>query len=515
MSFLKSNKYAGGIADLYLLPVIRFKGLGFNSSTGLFVPRGMKNFLSHIPFTIDTGRWRAQKKNGAWDIRVSCTIKGADHSILDFLEYWQKHPFIIVARDANSSWVVLGDYENYFLYSTEFDSGADFSEGATIAFQVSKNIIIPPRFVFNPFINTPPHARAVAINGFMQQGETITGVYSYIDYDEDVESNSLYKWQIADDANGLNLQDIAGETSQSLELNILMTMKYIRFGVTPYDGIDYGAQAFSQWQFVAEENSINKPPDALGVNILGVVKNGETVSGTYTYIDEEGDPEWGTAFAWYMAENASGLNRITLTETSQNLTLDASHSNKYLQFGVTPNNSNGTGVERLSDYKLVERKLEYNYGAFIVSMVYKATHITNAGVIEINIDETSDGTARPIFRVSNQLPTPILSGDTWLNFEFELRITHTTAHAGVYPWPIIIDGASRLQVTTSGREINFDSALEVGQWMIVTGRVRAASSVSGFNGVHIEPNPGGVLTQFSDWAGAKYEFKNFGMSYLV
>lgn len=93
------------------------------------------------------------------------------------------------------------------------------------------------------------------------------------------------------------------------------------------------------------------PPTATNVLISGSPVVGETLTGTYTYNDINGDPEQGTTYQWYRADDGQGLNESVISgATSQTYTLQGFDETKYIRFGVTPANVNAVGSEAFSPY---------------------------------------------------------------------------------------------------------------------------------------------------------------------
>lgn len=103
-----------------------------------------------------------------------------------------------------------------------------------------------------------PVAENVAFTGTEQVGQTLTGTYDYVDSDGDPESGTTFKWYRADDGTGTNETAISGATSQSYELTETDEGKYIRFGVTPANGVAIGVEAFSGYsgEIQAESQSL-------------------------------------------------------------------------------------------------------------------------------------------------------------------------------------------------------------------------------------------------------------------
>lgn len=92
---------------------------------------------------------------------------------------------------------------------------------------------------------------------------------------------------------------------------------------------------------ILQENE-NKVPMVTSVTIDGTLKNGATLTGQYTYIDEEGDIEYGTTFRWLRYNDSNGLTGETVLGTYQSYTITTDDISKYLKFEVTPASSSGT-----------------------------------------------------------------------------------------------------------------------------------------------------------------------------
>jgi hypothetical protein len=120
------------------------------------------------------------------------------------------------------------------------------------------------------------------------------------------------------------------------------------------------------------ETVIDTPPSASSVSISGSLVAGNQITGNYTYNDVDGDPESGTTFQWYRADNQSGTSKAAISgATSQNYTLNAANVGKYIQFGVTPANANSTGAEALSAWSTV---VEASNTTALIGSVYANTN---------------------------------------------------------------------------------------------------------------------------------------------
>ena len=188
-----------------------------------------------------------------------------------------------------------------------------------------------------------PTATVQAITGTLQVGETLTGHYTYSDVNGDLEGISTYKWYRSDDSSGLNKATIAGVTSVTYVLQAADTGKYISFEVTPVasTGVAQGTATSSAWAGVIVPAEV--APTATVQAITGMLQVGATLTGHYTYSDVNGDIEGTSAFKWYRADNASGLNKTEIAgATSANYMLQAADTGKHISFEVTPVAQTGT-----------------------------------------------------------------------------------------------------------------------------------------------------------------------------
>jgi uncharacterized repeat protein (TIGR02543 family) len=96
----------------------------------------------------------------------------------------------------------------------------------------------------------------------------------------------------------------------------------------------------------------NLPPEALDVGIDGTLEVGQTVTGTYEFVDDENDEEGESFYQWYAADSEDGSDRVALSgATALTLELTDDHVGKYLIFEVTPVAATGTlqGVAAAGD----------------------------------------------------------------------------------------------------------------------------------------------------------------------
>ncbi len=84
-----------------------------------------------------------------------------------------------------------------------------------------------------PAFNRAPEAASVSFSGMMYVGETLTGSYTYFDYEGDEQGTSTYQWYRADDSLGTNQVPISGAINLAYNLQQDDYSKYIAFKVIP------------------------------------------------------------------------------------------------------------------------------------------------------------------------------------------------------------------------------------------------------------------------------------------
>jgi len=110
---------------------------------------------------------------------------------------------------------------------------------------------------------------------------------------------------------------------------------YVRAYAINSVGITYGNGVYF--------STANVPPLALDVTITGIVKVAEVLRASYTYFDLERNPESGTSFQWYVANDTTGGPVTAITNATNNTYLvTAASQGKFLRVGITPRASAGT-----------------------------------------------------------------------------------------------------------------------------------------------------------------------------
>ncbi|GIP22841.1 S-layer homology domain-containing protein [Paenibacillus sp. J22TS3] len=223
--------------------------------------------------------------------------------------------------------------------------------GKYISFEVT------PRSAEEPMVGTPvesaatakigaapaaPAASDVLVAGSPVQGQTLTGSYAYADVNGDTESGSTFQWYRSDDpALTLNHTAIAGATGRNYVLQAEDIGKYISFQVTPRTETAPTTGTAAESAATAKIEQAPAAPVAAGVMVTGSAVQGQTLTGTYTYADANGDSETGSTYQWYRSDD-SGLtkNHTAIAGADQTAyILQADDIGKYISFEVTPRSS--------------------------------------------------------------------------------------------------------------------------------------------------------------------------------
>ncbi len=94
----------------------------------------------------------------------------------------------------------------------------------------------------------------------------------------------------------------------------------------------------------------NTPPSASSASVEGNIVIGETLSGSYSYSDTDGDAESGSTFQWNHADDTAGSNS-TVVSSASNYTLTV--DDLYVQFCVTPSDGSDSGTQACSSWATV------------------------------------------------------------------------------------------------------------------------------------------------------------------
>jgi len=184
-------------------------------------------------------------------------------------------------------------------------------------------------------LNLPPVASNVNITGTPNVGQLLSGHYIYSDTENDAQGISTFKWY----RDGIAVDQATSNTYTLVQADVGKTIK---FGVTPVatTGTTPGTEVQSDGVSI-----LNSSPIASGVNITGIPKVSQVLTGHYTYSDLENDTQGISTFQWY--RDGVAINQAT----SNTYTLVQADVSKTIKFGVTPVATTGTtpGTEVQSD----------------------------------------------------------------------------------------------------------------------------------------------------------------------
>ena len=190
---------------------------------------------------------------------------------------------------------------------------------------------IPTSYVVGPIKRLlPPMALNVKIAGVFSEGETITGEYDFYDIDGDSEGETEFQWlRCGDD----RIYEVVGN---NLEYTLTEADRgqFIKFEVTPIAGAEptTGKSVISM-----RIGPFTAMPNASSVEIVdGLIKEGETVTGSYQFDDFEGDPEGESTYRWLICDTSDGVFVPIDGVTTTNYTFTNADADRYIKFEVTP-----------------------------------------------------------------------------------------------------------------------------------------------------------------------------------
>lgn len=195
--------------------------------------------------------------------------------------------------------------------------------------------------------NEKPEANSVNFDGIVRVNEELFSSYIYSDTEFDTEIAPAYQWYTQDDLIGTGRSPIPGAVNNSYLLTVNELNDFIGVSVTPASaapGTSPGDETFSSFKGpVAAAGLVqNRAPVAGSVSFSGVLVEGEVLTGTYMYSDnendaEDSDPVDGTELQWYSAINDIGDDLIPISGANNlTYTLQSSDIGRHISFSVTP-----------------------------------------------------------------------------------------------------------------------------------------------------------------------------------
>lgn len=230
------------------------------------------------------------------------------------------------------------DYIKYSLIETPAtcSTGTLYSDSTPISVATSQTIYVracdnagnssTENFAYIITTNSTPVVSAVSVSGSAYVGETLTGLYTYSDADNDLEGASTFRWLRNDVA-------ISNATALIYTTVFADLGKTLKFEVTPVatSGTSPGTAVASTGTVIG-----NTAPVASSLSISGSAYVRETLTGTYTYSDADGDLEGTSTYRWLRNDIAiTGATALTYTTVVTDL-------GTTLKFEVTPVALTGT-----------------------------------------------------------------------------------------------------------------------------------------------------------------------------
>jgi len=87
---------------------------------------------------------------------------------------------------------------------------------------------------------------------------------------------------------------------------------------------------------------VQHAPTATNVGISGTPQEGLTLTGAYTYVDEDGDAESGTTYRWLRAATTNGTSTAIVGASTDTYVVSAADAGQYISFEVFPRAATGT-----------------------------------------------------------------------------------------------------------------------------------------------------------------------------
>jgi len=183
--------------------------------------------------------------------------------------------------------------------------------------------------------DTAPTASSVAFSGTLQDGQTLSGTYTYADDDSDAETTSTFKWYASTSSGGASKTAISGATSQTFTLTASEVGKFISFEVTPKNANDTGS---------AVESSINSSAVIALDSTPPVVQSSET---TGTPAQNATSATFRVVFDENVANISTDDFELTTTGTATGTIASVSATSGTDTIDVTLNSISGAGTLRL------------------------------------------------------------------------------------------------------------------------------------------------------------------------
>ncbi len=189
-----------------------------------------------------------------------------------------------------------------------------------------------------------PIATNIQVTGTPQEGQTLSASYFYIDFNNDPEGTSTFRWLNSDTPDG-TYTEIAGAAALTYTLAAGDVGKYVKFEVTPVasSGTPLTGTAVLSYPSTQIVSATEEFPTASDVTFSGNLLVNFTLTGSYTYSDNDGDAEGESTYKWYAADDAAGTNAVEIAGANAlTYTLTAAEDGKHIAFEVTPVTTTGS-----------------------------------------------------------------------------------------------------------------------------------------------------------------------------
>ncbi len=342
---------------------------------------------------------------------------------------------------------------------------------------------------------TIPTANSLTASGTAAQGNVLTAAYTFAGgsgvENTDPITGTAFTWQTATTNTGVGV--VTAPLYGNLSFSNSFTPKadllgrFVRVGVRARDnaGLQATNFVFSPWVgpiTVATEQA----PTASNLNVSPAPAVNLTITGSYTYNDENADPEGTSTFQWYRADDANGQNQEVIAgATASTYTVVTADNSKFLGFGVTPVALSGstTGTEVIHyNTNAVLPVADFTFTASAIKQLpfFAANRVMNAqNAIQVEINVTTVGGI-------------VFSSTTVNGYSFAANYTTTTT------------GNQWVTLTATGTQSAYNAA---GDAFTLTGLGIASvnKSVTIFNNL-----TGSGLTSFSNGGALNETFNNNG-----
>ena len=229
--------------------------------------------------------------------------------------------------------------------------------GTTLQFEVAP-VALTGTPVIGPMRKSAPSAiveRAFApeildvlVQGSARVGEVLTGRYSYYDENLDQEGQTLVQWYRVGSGGAEEL--IAGATQKVYTVTEGDVGKSLVLAVTPIALTGTPTQGATRKSAPTDSVVSGHAPQARAVMVEGTPIVGQTLTGSYKYLDHDRNLEGATTFRWrkkFLSKPGRGWEDIE-GETGKQLLLKDAHAGHLVAFCVTPVSSTGApdrGIE--------------------------------------------------------------------------------------------------------------------------------------------------------------------------